>query len=279
MRRGILAFACLLGCSSAPDTGDGSPGTDSGTGDDAATMDDGGSTDDGAGDAGADSGPPCTANADKIGITTRTVKGRNYISYAPASYMRGKPMPLVVALHGAGDTAANYLSWMWKGNADAKGFVVIVPEGSSPLGNGFTFNTSDRTQILAEIDDVRPCYDLEPKKTILNGFSAGGIMAYWIGMKDAKRFSGIGINSADLGSAENGPNGGGKLIPAPWTIPVSHFHGDQDMNFPIMYAKAGIDRLTAAGHMTYWHPFSGGHTANAPMAAQEYDDLISSSSP
>jgi predicted esterase len=96
-------------------------------------------------------------------------------------------------------------------------------------------------------------------------------------MKDAKRFSGIGINAADLGSAEALNNG--KLIPAPWLIPVSHFHGDMDMNFPLMYAQTGIDRLKAAGHMTYFHIFSGGHTSSAQMAAQEYDDLISSSAP
>lgn len=276
MRRGIIAVLFFFGCSSTPDAGDGS--TPDGSAVDSMT-DDGSMDDAGMDDTGADSGPPCTQDMDKTGLTTRTAKGRKYLSYVPASYMRGTPMPLVVALHGAGDTNSNYLSAMWKGNADAKGFIVIAPEGGSALGNGYTWNTGDRTIILGTIDDVRPCYDLQPKKTILQGFSAGGIMAYWIGLKDANRFSGIGIDSADLGSAEAGPNGQKPLLPAPWTIPVSHFHGDQDMNFPLMYAQAGIDRLKAAGHMTYFHVFSGGHTANAMMAATEYDELISSNSP
>jgi poly(3-hydroxybutyrate) depolymerase len=280
MRRTVLIFAvAILGCSSTPDAGDGSAGNDGG--DEGATQDDSGMTDDGmsGNDSGADSGPPCTADANKTGIVTRTVKNRKYLSYAPSSYMPGTPLPLVLALHGAGDTNSNYLNVMWKANADTKGFIVIAPEGSAPLGNGYTWQTGDRAYILSTIDDVRACYDLQPKKTIIHGFSAGGIMAYWIGLKDANRFSGIAINSADLGSAEAGANGGIPLLPAPWTIPVSHFHGDQDMNFPIMYAQAGIDRLKAAGHMTYFHIFSGGHTATPMMAAQEYDDLISSSSP
>jgi poly(3-hydroxybutyrate) depolymerase len=295
MRWTILAVVFLFGCSSTPNASDGSAGTDGGTSEDGAVMNDDSSGDTGADSAegndgasmnddssretGVDSGPPCTANADTVGLITRTVEGSEYVSYAPSSYVRGKPMPLVVALHGAGGTAQKYLNAIWKGNADTKGFVVIAPEGTSPLGNGFTYYPDDRTLILAEIDDIRSCYDLDPKKTILNGFSAGGIMAYWIGLKDAERFSGIGINSSDLSTAEYGPNGGVELIPAPWTIPVSHFHGDQDANFPIQYAKQGVDRLAAAGHKTYWHPFTGGHTASAPMAAQEYDDLISSSSP
>jgi len=221
--------------------------------------------------------PPCTADAQKTGVVTRVWASKTYYSYAPPSYMPKSNVPLVVALHGAGDKALNYLNVMWTANADAKNFVVIAPEGSAPLGPGYTWNTGDRATILKEIDDVSNCYDLDPKKTIIHGFSAGGIMAYWIGLKDAKRFSGIAINSADLGSAE--AINGAPLLPAPWTIPVSHFHGDQDMNFPLMYAQAGITRLMNAGHMTYFHVFSGGHTASPPMAAQEFADLASSSAP
>jgi hypothetical protein len=168
MRRGIIAALFFFGCSSTPDAGDGSA-TDSGSGVDSA-MDDDGSMDDAAiDDTGADSGPPCTADAHKVGLTTRTAKGRKYLSYAPASYKPGTLVPLVVALHGAGDTNTNYLNAMWKANADAKGFIVIVPEGGSIAGPGFTWNTGDRTVILATIDDVRPCYDLEPKKTSSKG--------------------------------------------------------------------------------------------------------------
>jgi poly(3-hydroxybutyrate) depolymerase len=278
MRRGILVVVWIFGCSSTPDAGDGSTDNDSGMSSGDGAMQDDASMDDAAiDDTGVDSGPPCTADANKVGTTMRMAKGRPYLSYVPASYTPTTALPLVVALHGAGDTNSNYLAGMWKANADSKGFIVIVPEGSAPLNPGYTWNTGDRSAILAAIDDVRACYNLQPKKTIIHGFSAGGIMAYWIGMKDAKRFSGIAINSANLGSAE--AINGAVLIPAPWTIPVSHFHGDQDMNFPLNTAQSGITRLMNAGHMTYFHVFSGGHTANAGQAAQEYDDLISSSAP
>ena len=96
----------------------------------------------------------------------------------------------------------NYLSIIWKGNADANGFIVIAPEGTAPLGNGFTWNSSDEALILAAASDVYACYAIDPKKEIIHGFSAGGIMAYFIGLHDAARFSGISISSADLGSAE-----------------------------------------------------------------------------
>ena len=77
-----------------------------------------------------------------------------------------------------------------------------------------------------------------------------------------------------LGSAE--AFSGRRLLPAPWTIPLSQFHGTMDMNFPIAGARMGRDRLIAAGHMVYWHEFDGGHTTNAMYSLTMFDDLASS---
>jgi phospholipase/carboxylesterase len=278
MRR-ALTVIMLVACSSG---GDDASQLDAGndvTQTNDATSSDVVQTNDGAiKDAAADvTKPPCTANADKIGFTNRTAQGNAYVAYVPASYSPQTPTPLVVALHGAGDTAMNYLSIIWKGNADTNGFIVIAPEGTAPLGNGFTWNSSDESLILAAATDVYACYAIDPKKEIIHGFSAGGIMAYLIGLHDAARFSGISISSADLGSAE--AIHGGALLPSAWKIPVSHFHGTQDQNFPIQYAITGMNRLEDAGHPFYWHPFDGGHTTTPAFAGTMYDDLKSSTAP
>jgi len=217
---------------------------------------------------------PCTANQDKVGFTNRTALGNPYVAYVPASYDPKKLTPLVVALHGAGDTAQNYLSVIWQGNADADGFIVIAPEGTSVLGSGYTWDSTDEPLILAAAADVYNCYAIDSKKEIMHGFSAGGIMAYLIGLDRADLFSGISISSADLGSAE--AFHGSSLLPSAWLIPVSHFHGTQDQNFPISYAIAGMDTLIEAGHPFYWHPFDGGHTTTPAFANTMYMDLKSS---
>lgn len=285
MRRvSILLALTIMGCSGGPggslDGGDDAPASlDGANPADSAGGDDGSAADSG-GDGGADSGPPkgpCAADKDKLGLTSRTLGNRSYLTYVPASYTPQTPMPVVLALHGAGDVAQNYLNVIWKNNSDQKGFIVIVPEGTSPVGNGFTWNSGDPPFILSTLDEADKCYTLEPKKRLINGFSAGGILAYWIGLKAAGRFSGISIASANLGSAES--LNGGSLVPAPWKIPVSHFHGDQDMNFPIASAQSGITKLMNAGHPTFWHPFSGGHTTNAGFASTMYDDLKGFSAP
>lgn len=221
--------------------------------------------------------PPCASSPDKTGFTNRTALGNAYVAYVPTSYDPKNLTPLVVALHGAGDTAQNYLNVIWKGNADNGGFIVIAPEGTAALGQGFTWNSSDETLILAAAVDVYACYAIDPKKEIMHGFSAGGIMAYMIGLDHAELFSGIAISSADLESAE--AVYGGSLLPSAWEIPVSHTHGTQDQNFPIQYAIQGMDTLVEAGHPFYWHPFDGGHTTTPQFANTMYSDLKSSTAP
>jgi len=280
-RRSILFLVvaeCFAACSgSGDDASTTDAATDATSADvqasDVVTQNDGAIT-----DASADvSKPPCASNPDKGGFTNRTAAGNPYVAYVPASYDPNALTPLVVALHGAGDTAMNYLDVVWKADADADGFIVIAPEGTAPLGNGYTWDSTDESLILAAATDVYACYAIDPKKEIIHGFSAGGIMAYLIGLHDAARFSGISISSADLDSAE--AIYGAPLLPSAWKIPVSHFHGTQDQNFPIQYAIDGMNRLLDAGHPFFWHPFDGGHTTNAGFASTMYTDLKSSTAP
>jgi poly(3-hydroxybutyrate) depolymerase len=232
-----------------------------------------------------DTAPPtidrskCTADPDKVGLVTRTVPGKTktYLAYVPATYDKMKPTTLVIALHGAGDVASNYLNVVWKLNADKRNFIVIAPDGNCAAGPGNTWCSGDSAMIASLWPDMEACYSIDPKRRIIDGFSAGGIMAYAMGLEGASFFAGISISASNLGSAE--AIVGKKLLPAPWKIPVSHHHGTMDMNFPIATAREGRDRLIAAGHMVYWHEFAGGHTTTPAFALERYDDLASSRAP
>lgn len=236
-----------------------------------------------AGDAGfVPDRSKCTVDPDKKGVTNRQLvaggKTMSYVGFAPSSYDPYQPLSVVLSLHGAGDTAANYFSLVWKGNAETRGFLVISPEGTSPAGSGYTYNTADLEPIVNQVvDDFSACYSVNPKRRIVHGFSAGGVLAYLVGLQAADFFAGISVAAANLGTAEY--YAGQSLLPAPWKIPVSHTHGQSDANFPIDTAIAGRDKLLAAGHPVYWHEFAGGHTTNAAHALQMYDDLASSTAP
>lgn len=224
----------------------------------------------------------CVASPDALGLTHRVAKGSaggsmSYVAFAPASYDPRTALPLVIALHGAGDKSDNYFAAIWQGTAASKGLLVVTPEASTPAGPGFTWSGSDANLILDVVDDFERCYSVDPKRRLINGFSAGGIMAYLIGIEAADQFAGVMIASSDFDSAQ--ALAGKKLLPAPWKIPVAHTHGVTDMNFPIAYARKGRDELLAAGHVVHWHEFDGGHTTTAAFAATMYDDLAASVAP
>lgn len=293
----LLSGGCSLGTAELagdPDGGrdagapDGGSVFDAGDGGDSGTVSDGGSdaggpldsgtpADAGPGDAGPPSHASCSQTPDQLGSTARSAMGNPYSAYVPSSYDPRQAVPLIVALHGAGDTAPNYLQFMWKGNADARGFIVIAPEGTFPYSGGFAWYGSDDALVVAALDDVQKCYSIDPRRIIVNGFSAGGTMAYFIGLSRAQRFSGLAIQSSSLSAGES--VAGQTLLPAAWKIPVSHFHGDQDQNFQAADALNGINRLQAAGHPVFWHLFSGGHTAKAADALVEFDELKGFTSP
>jgi poly(3-hydroxybutyrate) depolymerase len=295
---GGLAFAAC-GSGQPPNTTDaGDAGLDAGM--DAGALQDGGDAgvvdagpdagiDAGPVDAGIDAGPTspyghdCSSQQDATGFVHRTgaIGGdqtvHDYYTYVPLSYDGGTPIALVVSLHGAGDTATNFLQ-LWQTNADQKGFMVLLPEASSPLAGGFTWNIADTHVVYGAIADIEHCYNTELHHHILHGFSAGGIIAYIVGLSQADRFSGLAIASSDLGTAEY--YHGGRLLPSAWAIPASIFHGEQDPNFPFVVSGEGSrDALVDAGHVVYFHPFMGGHTSNAADSLQMYEDLKDWASP
>jgi poly(3-hydroxybutyrate) depolymerase len=299
MRGSFIVVAFVVGCSSSQSIPDECTGALCGPVEDAEVADsditesavdsasiDTATLDSATPEVAVDTGPSldrskCTASPDAVGLTSRAIPGMKYVSYVPATYDETKASRLLLALHGAGDTANNYLAAIWKSNADARNFIVIAPDGSSPVSGGppggNTWNTSDGNRILDTIDDVSACYSIDAKHVVIDGFSAGGIFAYALGLQAAELFSGISIASSNLGSAE--AISGKSLVPAAWKIPVSHHHGVSDMNFPIDTARAGRDKLLAAGHEMHWHEFDGGHTTTAAFALVRWDDLASSTAP
>lgn len=301
--RAVLAISvtCLLACSDGESAERASLGRDhdpTGAGDpsspapsdgsregprDADDVNDAGGS---KGDSSAPSSPStpwspagCTAMAGATGFTNRSVGTFKYVAYVPASYSTATAHRLVVALHGAGDTAKKYVDIVWKANADAKGLVVLAPEGSLPLGGGTTWEAADATKTLGAIDDLEKCYRVDPKRRIVNGFSAGGRLAFYLALKNATRFAGIAVaGSAFL--SNDALYLGVSPLPAAWKVPVSHFHGDQDGNFPISFAQQGKTQLMTAGHPYELHVLAGvGHTTSAAQASNMVAELMSSSAP
>ena len=184
---------------------------------------------------------------------------RAYKLYVPKSY-RGKPLPLIVMLHGctqnpddiAAGTRMNEL-------ADQHGFLVVYP-AQSPAANGMNcwnwFNRKDQVRdrgepaLIAGITrEVMRDYEVDPRKVFIAGISAGGAMAVIMATVYPELFAAVGVHSGlAYGAAHNatsafvalrGRNKASADTPsaidrraerpaAARAMPTIVFHGDQD---------------------------------------------------
>jgi poly(hydroxyalkanoate) depolymerase family esterase len=111
------------------------------------------------------------------------LRGFCYVPPAASS-----PMPLVVVLHGCGQTAEGYDRGSgWSRLAEREGFALLFPEqlrSNNPMGcfNWFTANDSQRgrgeaASIKAMVDAMAKAWPIDRERIFVTGLSAGGAMA------------------------------------------------------------------------------------------------------
>jgi len=153
----------------------------------------------------------CTAGTLKAGNSTLTIQSggmtRSYIVHVPTKYDGKTRMPLVIDMHGKGDTAAHQITWSgWREKADAVGLVVIYPQGIGNSWNGGPAgcpilmcccepaqdqNIDDAGFIRAVVTKTAQdgCIDL--KRVYATGLSNGGIMSQWLACDAADVFAAV----------------------------------------------------------------------------------------
>ncbi len=208
-----LGLAAVAACGSNATVGDGGAGGPMDAGVDAGSDAGSDAGDDGGTDAGEDAGPPnpygtnCSRDQDMTGLVVRrgaygtNAELHDYYTYVPSSYSPSTEIPLIISLHGAGDAAKNFVN-LWEADADRGGFMVLVPEASAVYGPGYARDLTDTDPIIGATGDIERCYNTDLRRHILHGFSAGGMIAYILGLSQADSYSGLAIASSDLTTAE-----------------------------------------------------------------------------
>jgi poly(3-hydroxybutyrate) depolymerase len=220
---------------------------------------------------GASSAPPTTLMR---GTTTLSLSvggmARTAILHVPASAT--SDAPLVIALHGDGDTDTNFVATSGLGSlSDADGFVLVAPQGIprnvsvdgqtvpdvdwdayTPAGMGnidLELLEQLRTQLAAT-------HEVDADRTFVFGYSQGGYMSFLYGMSYASVLSCAAVLAA------SSPYGGGTTDPlitgAARKIPVALQIGTEDEAFAA--AETTEMTLMAGGFPVQWTPVSGaGH--------------------
>ena len=176
------------------------------------------------------------------GDTTLTInaagKARTVILHVPAA-VSGGAIPLVLALHGNGDTNANFVATSGiKALSDSLGFVLAAPQGitQTVMVGGQTVPNIDwdayRTVADGNIDlpllqtlqaQLAGTGSIDLKHVVVYGYSQGGYMSFRYGMDAAASLA----CSAVLAAADPMP-GAGLVTGASRKIPVAIQIGDQD---------------------------------------------------
>lgn len=259
---GFVVLTRILACSSG----------ESATSPTSPTLSSPGGTDDAAI---ADASTPSDAAPDPgttlaAGKTTRTIAAashdRSVIVVVPSGV---GPFPLVIALHGNGDTNEGFISQTTnlESLAASKGFVLAAPQGITQtiMVQGQTVpgvdwdpyrSTADGNIDLPLLEAIRTdlgaSSSIDPKHVIVFGYSQGGYMSFRYGMDQSASLACAGL----IGAAN--PLGPQLTASAPRKIPVALQIGTADG--AIGQARSTKDDLTQKSFPLDYHEIAGaGH--------------------
>ena len=173
-------------------------------------------------------------------------------------------LPMLIMLHGAGDTPDNFLSWYDDFKTPVR---LIAFQGPFDYGRGYTWSgqngvkdtVSVTESINASIEELLDKYPTKGKPVVF-GFSRGAILAYYLAIS-SEQYSYIVPVSGYLDT---------QLLPAEakpyFDYPaVFAFHGTRDQVISIARDRSSIQRLQAINIKASLEEYSSNHLPGEQM--------------
>lgn len=198
------------------------------------------------------------------------------------------PKAMVVLLHGVGGSETNLADLA----AEIEETLVVMPRGPITLGAGqygwFRVNFTaagpvivateaeqSRQTLLRFVAQLQSVHDIAPQKTVIAGFSQGGILSASVALSAPELVAGFAILS-------------GRILPElePYIADKAQLaklrafigHGEYDSKLPVMWAQRSDQLLNDLGvpHLTRLYPID--HGISTDMQADFLSWLQSSTS-
>lgn len=187
-------------------------------------------------------GQPAKATAQQASLIEIQSGGESrwYRVHYPTGYQSGSSYPVVLAFHGGGGNAVQFMRQSGlNDSADQHGFVVVYPEGSGKLGGSPWFrvetwnagsccgyaskhNIDDVGFVRDLLSDLATRMQIEPGSVFATGHSNGGMLCYRLAIEAPELFAAIAPN-ATCRNFDALPQ-----VP----MPIIAFHGLLDCNVP-----------------------------------------------
>ena len=226
----------------------------------------------------------------KTDIRTNGIS-RNYLVHVAKDYNFEKPLPLVVAIHGAFSTAKEFEKQTgFSTLADKEGFIVLYPNGIGILGimqhwnSGFCCgkaakeNIDDIGFLEKSINDLSGYLNIDRTRIYMVGFSNGGMLAYRFAAEKSHMVAAIAAVAATIGgkSSADSPE---LCIPAPVIpVPLIILHGSKDESIPyeggssMKHMSAAREYMSVADSVDFWIRHNG--CQREPAQKNLYDENV-----
>ena len=187
----------------------------------------------------ASSGPPATEGAlIPQRMEAQRAEGLDYYLYLPRGYETRDDWPLVLFLHGGGESGTDLEKVKAHGppalidQGRDFPFVLLAPQNPYPA------RMWDDAALGMLLDETLPTLRVDPDRVVVTGLSRGAMATWRLGMQQPERFAGL-VPIA----------GGGEPVYALRLVgvPVWAFYGAGDEAVALDDARRVADRLAEAG--------------------------------
>jgi predicted peptidase len=186
-----------------------------------------------------------------------------YVLFVPHDYKGDKPFPLILFLHGAGETEGGKKTPVEVGIGPAIKklgekefpFFVLFPQAKAggQVGGRWRGDGDNAKRGLAMMDEIQKNYQIDAKRIYLTGLSMGGMGTWSLAAHYPEKWAAI-VPICGRGD----PQTAAKFK----HIPCWCFHGDADKTVPVEGSRQMIAALKAAGGQPKYDEYPGvGHNS------------------
>jgi phospholipase/carboxylesterase len=171
--------------------------------------------------------------------------------YVPPTYQAGRPAPVVVLLHGAGEDARDGLALL-RSQADGAGLILLAPTSSEYTWDVIAGRRygPDLPAIDRALEGTFSRYAINPTRVAVGGYSDGASYALSLGITNGDFFTHVLAFSPGF-VAPAGQEGSPRIF-------ISHGTGDRWL--PIdSCSRRIVPKLGRAGYEVRYREFEGGH--------------------